>query len=106
MSLVIRHIRGSGRTKKLLTGLLIGMASVLMITNSALAQEGKGVISAAKPSNPSNGLLLNVASDNQNFASNSIDFPLDNKGVKLFNFDLYDNSCLSGDTNCVSGMTD
>jgi len=103
MSLVIRHIRGSGRTKKLLTGLLIGMASVLMITNSALAQEGKGVISAAKPSNPSNGLLLNVASDNQNFASNSIDFPLDNKGVKLFNFDLYDNSCLSGDTNCVSG---
>lgn len=102
MSLETRHIRSFSRAKKTLTELLIGTTAVLMLANPAFAQDKKEINPVSKVTSPSNGLSLNVTSGSQSFASNSIDFLKDNKGSKLFDFDVYGNSCLSGE-KCVSG---
>ena len=102
MSLETRHIRSFSRAKKTLTELLIGTTAVLMLANPAFAQDKKEINPVSKVTSPSNGLSLNVTSGSQSFASNSIDFLKDNKGTKLFNFDVYGNSCLSGE-KCVAG---
>jgi len=102
MSLETRHIRSFSRAKKTLTELLIGTTAVLMLANPAFAQDKKEINPVSKVTSPSNGLSLNVTSGSQSFASNSIDFLRDNKGAKLFDFDVYSNSCLSGE-KCVSG---
>ena len=102
MSLETRHIRSFSRAKKTLTELLIGTTAVLMLANPAFAQDKKEINPISKVTSPSNGLSLNVTSGSQSFASNSIDFLKDNKGTKLFNFDVYGNSCLSWE-KCVSG---
>jgi hypothetical protein len=73
-----------------------------MLANPAFAQDKKEINPVSKVTSPSNGLSLNVTSGSQSFASNSIDFLKDNKGTKLFNFDVYGNSCLSGE-KCVAG---
>ena len=101
MSLETRHIRSFSRAKKTLTELLIGTTAVLMLANPAFAQDKKEINPVSKVTSPSNGLSLNVTSGSQSFASNSIDFLKDNKGTKLFNFDVYSNSCLSGE-KCIS----
>ena len=104
MSLEIRHTRGISRAKKPLTELLIGAATVLMLANPAFGQDNKDIITISKVDTPTSGLSLNVnTSGTQSFATNSIDFFRDNKGVKLFDFGDYGNSCLSGDKNCVTG---
>jgi hypothetical protein len=102
MSLETRHIRSFSQAKKTLTELLIGTTAVLMLANPAFAQDKKEINPVSKVTSPSNGLSLNVTSGSQSFASNSIDFLKDNKGTKLFNFDVYGNSCLSGE-KCVAG---